>query len=63
MEKESLLKIKVLPDGPLFVQGKFEIELANGTTETKEKAALCRCGGSHNKPYCDGTHAKIGFKG
>ena len=28
----------------------------------KKFAAICRCGGSNNKPYCDGTHAKIGFK-
>jgi CDGSH-type Zn-finger protein len=28
----------------------------------KDLAAICRCGGSNNKPYCDGTHAKIGFK-
>lgn len=63
MEKESLLKIKVLPDGPFLLQGKFEIQLADGTTEEKEKAALCRCGASNNKPYCDGSHLKINFKG
>jgi len=32
-----------------------------GPIETKETMALCRCGGSANKPFCDGTHAKIGF--
>lgn len=60
---DSLLKIKVLPNGPLYVEGKFEITLTDGSTEVKEKAALCRCGASGNKPYCDGSHAKIGFKG
>lgn len=61
--KESLLKIKVLPNGPLFVEGKMEITLVDGTTDIKDKAAFCRCGASQNKPFCDGSHAKIGFKG
>lgn len=60
--KESLLKIKVLPNAPLLVQGKVEIVLTDGTTEVKENPALCRCGASKNKPYCDGSHMKIGFK-
>ncbi|MGB5896106.1 MAG: CDGSH iron-sulfur domain-containing protein [Ignavibacteriaceae bacterium] len=33
----------------------------NGPIETKRTLALCRCGGSANKPFCDGTHSKIGF--
>jgi CDGSH-type Zn-finger protein len=61
--KDSLLKIKVLPNGPLLVQGKVEIVLADGKTEEKEGPALCRCGASKNKPYCDGSHVKIGFQG
>jgi len=61
-EKDSLLKIKVLPNGPLFVEGNMEITLVDGTTVVKDKAALCRCGASQNKPYCDGAHMKIGFK-
>ena len=59
----SLLKSKVVPDGPFLVQGKVEIVLADGKTESKDKPALCRCGASRNKPYCDGSHIKIGFKG
>ena len=63
MEKnDSLLKIKVLPNAPLLVEGSVEIVLADGTIAVKDKVFLCRCGGSKNKPYCDGTHAKIGFK-
>ncbi|NDW09131.1 CDGSH iron-sulfur domain-containing protein [Dysgonomonas sp. 520] len=60
--KESLIKIKVLPNAPLFVQGKVELTLADGTTVVKENPHFCRCGASKNKPFCDGSHAKIGFK-
>lgn len=63
MEKNnSLLKIKVLPNAPLQVDGPVEIILADGIKVVKDKVFLCRCGGSKNKPYCDGTHVKIGFK-
>lgn len=62
-EKDSLLKIKVLPDGPFLLKGTVELTLIDGTTVTKENPALCRCGASKNKPYCDGSHLKIGFKG
>jgi len=62
MEKDSLLKIKVLPNAPLLVQGTVELILADGTTVVKENTHLCRCGASKNKPFCDGSHAKVGFK-
>jgi len=61
--KDSLLKIKVLPNGPLLVQGSVELTMADGSVISKENPALCRCGASQNKPFCDGSHAKIGFKG
>lgn len=61
--KDSLLKIKVIPNGPLMLDGIVEITLADGTTVVKENTVLCRCGASQNKPYCDGSHTKVGFKG
>ncbi len=59
----SDFKIKVQPNGPLIVTGKFKLELQNGTVEEKETATLCRCGHSQNKPFCDGSHRKVGFEG
>lgn len=51
-----------LKDGPLLVQGVVEVRGADGQVERRtERAALCRCGASKNKPYCDGSHRGIGF--
>lgn len=61
-KKDSLLKIKVVPNAPYLVEGTVELTLADGTVVVKENPHLCRCGASKNKPYCDGAHAKIGFK-
>jgi uncharacterized Fe-S cluster protein YjdI len=50
-------------NGPLMVYGNVMVKYGDGRTENKSKAtAFCRCGASANKPYCDGTHRKIGFK-
>jgi CDGSH-type Zn-finger protein len=49
-------------NGPLVVKNLGDLHLSDGTlAEPKPVMALCRCGGSQNKPYCDGTHAKNGF--
>ncbi|MBD8042288.1 CDGSH iron-sulfur domain-containing protein [Arthrobacter sp. Sa2BUA2] len=46
------------PGGPLLVRGDFEVVDADGTPvpKNRETVALCRCGGSKIKPWCDGTH-------
>lgn len=55
--------VEVVPNGPLLVYGNLKIKESNGNEVTKNKiTAFCRCGNSTNKPYCDGTHQKIGFK-
>ncbi|MBT8238279.1 MAG: (4Fe-4S)-binding protein [Croceitalea sp.] len=60
----NMTKIDVAKNGPLLVHGNIEIAHADGSTETKKRTtAFCRCGASSNKPFCDGTHNKIEFKG
>jgi CDGSH-type Zn-finger protein/uncharacterized Fe-S cluster protein YjdI len=62
-ERAGRLKVRPKPNGPVLVEGNLEICSGTGHTINRvTKAALCRCGGSSNKPYCDGTHAKIGFQ-
>ncbi|TNJ44612.1 (4Fe-4S)-binding protein [Tamlana fucoidanivorans] len=57
-------KVEVLEKGPLLVFGALKVVHKDGTTDLKSKTtAFCRCGGSNNKPYCDGSHVKIDFKG
>ena len=49
--------------GPLWVQGGVTIESENGVPyETRNRVALCRCGVSTNKPFCNGSHASIRFR-
>ena len=59
----SEITITPLPNGPYYVTG--NVKLIDGTGReiegVSEKMALCRCGESSNKPFCDGTHKKIGF--
>ncbi len=57
-------KVEVLKNGPLMVHGTLAVTDASGKTESKKRAtAFCRCGASSNKPYCDGAHNGIDFKG
>lgn len=56
--------IEPLQNGPLLVYGNISIKDAEGNMTQKYKTtALCRCGASKNKPYCDGSHVKVGFVG
>ena len=57
------LEIKRAPNGPLLVTGNFVIRTASGRIGWHgTKAALCRCGASKNKPFCDGAHKPVGFQ-
>ncbi|WP_075352426.1 (4Fe-4S)-binding protein [Algoriphagus marinus] len=56
--------VETIPNGPLMVYGNLEVKLPSGEIKKMSKvSAFCRCGGSQNKPFCDGTHKKIDFKG
>jgi CDGSH-type Zn-finger protein/uncharacterized Fe-S cluster protein YjdI len=57
------LNVQPLPNGPLLVTGNLEVVSGTGrTTDKVTKTALCRCGQSKNKPYCDGSHVAAGFE-
>lgn len=57
------ITITVRTNGPLVVDGEFRLVDAEGNEIPILKKALCRCGGSMTKPFCDGHHSKIGFQG
>ncbi|MCW4054205.1 MAG: CDGSH iron-sulfur domain-containing protein [Candidatus Bathyarchaeota archaeon] len=78
MTQKNGAKIKVTKNGPYIISGKISLQTqiivadSEGTaTEwqpstkyaSQEKYSLCRCGHSRNKPFCDGTHIKVGFDG
>jgi len=57
-------QITALDDGPYLVKGTVVLLDADGDELLTQRAtlALCRCGRSTNKPFCDGTHKKVGFR-
>ena len=55
--------IRARANGPLMCTGPLTITGTNGRAAYADTTFLCRCGGSQNKPYCDGTHKKNGFTG
>ena len=58
------IQIWVLPRGPYVMTGNVDVFDAEGQLRTHGGVCmLCRCGGSRTKPFCDGTHARIGFEG
>ncbi len=63
VDEDKVPTISVSKDGPLEVFGRLELQSADASPyETRARYTLCRCGESKNKPYCDGTHWRIGFK-
>ena len=55
--------IDIIKNGPYIVNGQVELKDAEGNVyPAKQRMALCRCGASTTKPFCDGTHSKIGFQ-
>ncbi|MCF6344762.1 MAG: CDGSH iron-sulfur domain-containing protein [Devosiaceae bacterium] len=61
--RDGKLTITSIEDGPIMIDGNVEVLMGSGKkSTTTQKLALCRCGASANKPYCDGSHVKIGFK-
>lgn len=54
-------EITVSDNGPILINGEVKLSY-KGETITRNNAALCRCGHSSNKPFCDGTHRSVDFK-
>ena len=61
-ELNTEVTVTIIENGPIFIDGVIDIVQGDKMVEHKQ-CYLCRCGGSNKKPYCDGTHKKIDFKG
>jgi CDGSH-type Zn-finger protein len=62
-EANTRLKITATTNGPLLAEGTLMLRSSRGSgCYASSVVELCRCGGSSNKPFCDGTHERIGFR-
>ncbi|PZG37444.1 CDGSH iron-sulfur domain-containing protein [Spongiactinospora gelatinilytica] len=64
MDSEAGATVTICEDGPLLVRGTFSVVTQDGAVIEPGRAtvALCRCGASATKPFCDGSHKVIGFR-
>jgi uncharacterized Fe-S cluster protein YjdI len=62
-EKEITTSVEAMKNGPLIIYGNLKVKDSKGNEHTRSNVtAFCRCGASGNKPFCDGSHMKIGFR-
>ncbi len=62
-DEHGRIILKLMKNGPVLIEGTYTMESKELEPHTSDKnIALCRCGGSANKPFCDGTHKTIGFE-
>lgn len=61
-EKGGELTAKLIPNGPIVIEGNYTLKCKRQTTDSKKKMSFCRCGASANKPFCDGSHKGAGFE-
>jgi CDGSH-type Zn-finger protein/uncharacterized Fe-S cluster protein YjdI len=61
-EDDGPLRIRATEDGPFVVEGPVTIEADDEETASGHRGALCRCGASGTKPFCDGSHSEAGFE-
>jgi len=62
VEAETI--VETMPNGPLLVYGNVTVKDSTGNLTRKNNVtAFCRCGSSSNKPFCDGSHKRVGFEG
>ncbi|PZR56128.1 MAG: iron-binding protein [Candidatus Meridianibacter frigidus] len=64
MDDSSKVTIRARENGPYLVTGPITLTDADGSEYVLDRPniALCRCGGSTTKPFCDGTHSRTGFQ-
>lgn len=61
-ERPSKITISLIKDGPITFRGKLRLHNNLGQECVKQRGSLCRCGQSASKPFCDGSHEKVGFR-
>ena len=60
-EPPPVNSVRVEPDGPLYLSGRLRLHLPDGEVIEETRMALCRCGASKHKPFCDNSHLESGF--